>query len=501
MNQTSNYIAVDLGASSGRVVLGRWDGARFALEEMHRFANDPVSVMGHLHWDVLRLWADIKAGISTYAGKYREAPSGIGLATWGVDFGLLDRSGVLLGNPYHYRDSRTDGMDERAFNVVPRRQIFAQTGIQFMQINTLYQLFSMVQNSDPQLDAARTLLLMPNLFYYWLSGQKVAEYTDATTTQCFDAREQRWANDLLGRFSIPTHMLPPVVMPGTVLGDLLPGVAADVGLQQTAPVIAIGSHDTASAVAAIPDMDAHSIYISSGTWSLMGVETSEPVLTERALALNFTNEGGVGGTIRLLKNIAGLWLVQECRRQWQREGHSYEWEELLLLAEQAPPFRSLVDPDATTFLNPGNMPAALRDYCRRTGQPVPESVGAVVRCCIESLALKYRQVLGDLEGLVGHRLDTVRIVGGGCRNRMLCAFTADACDRHVVAGPVEATALGSILVQAIARGELQSLAEGRRAVAASVSLERYEPRNRAAWEETFARFSSLRDPAALSKQP
>ena len=271
----------------------------------------------------------------------------------------------------------------------------------------------------------------------------------------------------------------------------MPGVVAETGLRHTAPVIAIGAHDTASAVAAIPGMDADSAYISSGTWSLMGVETLEPVLSERALALNFTNEGGVGGTIRLLKNIAGLWLLQECRRQWQREGHSYEWDELLLMAEQAPPFRSLVDPDATTFLSPGNMPATLRDYCRRTGQPEPESVGAVIRCCIESLALKYRQVLGNLEELVGHRLNTVRIVGGGCKNRMLCAFTADACNRPVAAGPVEATALGSVLVQAMARGELQSLVEGRLAVAASVSLERFEPRNSAEWEAAFARFSNL----------
>ncbi len=488
---TSNYIAVDLGASGGRVVLGRWDGAGIALEEMHRFANEPVTVMGHLHWDVLRLWAEIKRGMAHYCATYREPLDGVGLATWGVDFGLLDSGGRLLGNPYHYRDSRTDGMLERAFEIVPRQQIFAQTGIQFMQINTLYQLFSMVQNSDPQLDAAHSLVLMPNLFYYWLSGQRVAEYTHATTTQCFDAGERRWANELLARLHIPTHLLPPVVAPGTVLGDLLPDVMYEIGLQRAAPVIAIASHDTASAVAAIPGLDASSAYISSGTWSLMGVETLEPVLSTRAEARNFTNEGGVGGTIRLLKNIAGLWLLQECRRQWQREGRNYEWDDLLVLAEQVQPFRSLVDPDATTFLSPGNMPAALREYCLHTGQAVPESVGAIIRCCIESLALKYRQVLSDLEDLVGHRLDTVRIVGGGCRNRMLCAFTADACNRPVMAGPVEATALGSIVVQAMARGEMHSVAEGRTAVAASVSLERFEPRNRTAWDEAFARFSSL----------
>ena len=496
MNRKSHYIAVDLGASTGRVLLGRWDGARFDLQELHRFANDPVTVMGHIHWDVLQLWAEIKAGLTRYASQYEEGLDGIALDTWGVDFGLFDRAGGLLGNPYHYRDARTDGMVEKVFEVVPREEVFGQTGIQFMQINTLYQLFSMAQNEDPQLEAASTLLTMPNLFYYWLSGQKVAEYTHATTTQCFDARERRWAVGLLERLSIPTHLLPSVVPPGTILGDLLPDIAGEAGLRHSVPVIATASHDTASAVAAIPGLDARSAYISSGTWSLMGVVTPEPVLTPAALARNFTNEGGVGGTIRLLKNIAGLWLLQECRRQWQREGQNFTWDQLLALSDEAPAFVSLVDPDATTFLTPGNMPATLRAYCRRTGQPEPESVGAVVRCCLESLALKYRQVLDDLQDLVGHRLDTVRIVGGGSQNHRLCQFAADACDRPVVAGPVEATALGNILVQAMARGELQGVEEGRRAVAASVQLQTYEPQDRAAWEDAYARFCNLQPATA-----
>jgi rhamnulokinase len=491
MTRTSNYIAIDLGASTGRVLLGRWDGARFDLQELHRFENEPVTVTGHLHWDVLRLWAEIKQGLARYAGQSHGQLDGVGLATWGVDYGLLDHAGRLLGNPYHYRDPRTNGMMEQAFEVVPREDIFAHTGIQFMQINTLYQLYSMVRDADPQLDAAGTLLVMPNLFNYWMSGQKVAEYTHATTTQCYDARERGWATGLLERLSIPTDLLPPVVQPGTVLGNLLPEVVGEVGLPGTAPVIATASHDTASAVAAIPGLDARSAYISSGTWSLMGVETPEPVLTPEALALNFTNEGGVGGTIRLLKNIAGLWLLQESRHQWQREGQTYEWDDLLAMAGQARPFSSLVDPDATTFLSPGNMPATLREYCARSGQEQPESVGAVVRCCLESLALKYRQVLGDLERLAGHRLDTIRIVGGGSLNRMLCQFTADACDRPVAAGPVEATALGNILVQAMARGELADVAAGRQAIAASVPLETYEPRDRAGWDDAYARFRSL----------
>ncbi|MEO5951604.1 MAG: FGGY family carbohydrate kinase, partial [Chloroflexia bacterium] len=322
MRQTSNYLAIDLGASSGRVLLGQWDGEHFTLQELHRFANEPVFVMGHLYWNILRLWADIKTGISRYASQFNDPLSGIGIDTWGVDYGLLDSAGKLLGNPYHYRDSRTNDMMEQVLQVVPRQEIFAQTGIQFMQINTLFQLYSMVQSQDPQLDAADSLLTMPSLFNYWLSGQKGAEYTHATTTQCFDARQRAWAGDLLKRLSIPSHIFPSITMPGTILGDLVSDVVAETGLRSATPVpiIVTAGHDTACAVAAIPSLTSTSAYISSGTWSLMGVEIAEPLLTLQALELNFTNEGGFNNTIRLLKNIAGLWLLQECRRQWQREG-------------------------------------------------------------------------------------------------------------------------------------------------------------------------------------
>ncbi|HIQ06368.1 MAG TPA: rhamnulokinase [Anaerolineae bacterium] len=491
MNDTTNFLAVDLGASNGRVLLGRWDGTRFDLQELHRFANGPVNVLGHLHWDPLRLWTEIKNGLANYAAQFDSPLAGIGVDTWGVDFALLDAAGGLLGNPYHYRDSRTDGIPELVFQRVSRRRIFEQTGIQFMQINTIFQLFSMVQASDPQLDAADTLLMMPDLFHYWLTGRKVAEYTDATTSQMFHSRERRWATELLSQLGIPTHILPPVVPPGTVLEEVRPEVMDEVGLDQPVPVIAPGSHDTASAVAAIPGLDVHSTYISSGTWSLMGVEIPEPVINDQTLDLNFTNEGGVANTIRLLKNITGLWLLQESRRQWQREGHDYSWDELLALAEQAEPFRSLVDPDASDFLNPGDMPAAIRAYCRRTGQPEPTSVGAVVRCCLESLALKYRWVLDALETLVGRRLGTIRIVGGGSRNRLLSQFTADACQRLVVTGPVEATALGNVMLQAIATGHLPDVAAGRRAIAASIEQQRFKPGPGGPWEEAFDCFKAL----------
>jgi rhamnulokinase len=495
MGRARKFVAIDLGASSGRVLLGRWDGARFDVGESHRFANGPVATMGRLHWDVLSIWAEIKSGLACcVAGETRGAGelAGIGLDTWGVDYALLDRDGRMLGNPYHYRDRRNDGTMELAFERVPRSSIYDTTGIQMMQINTLYQLLSMVRDGDPQLDVAKTLLLMPNLFGYWLSGQPVAEYTFATTTQCLEARDRRWAVELLDKLGIPTGIFPPLVGPGTVLGPLLADVAQETGLEGSVPVIAVGSHDTASAVAAIPGLDARSAYISSGTWSLMGVEVAAPVINELSLAGNFTNEGGVGGTIRLLRNIPGLWLLQECRRHWQHEGSEYSWEGLLDRAEREEPFRCIIDPDAPELLNPPDMPAAIRALCRQTGQEPPETVGAVVRCCLESLALRYRATLDDLQELVGHRLDVIRIVGGGSQNRLLCQMAADACGVPVVAGPVEATALGNLMVQAIATGELDDVAAGRAAVAASVTLDTYEPRSGGAWEEMLAR---LRRPA------
>jgi rhamnulokinase len=493
MGNPRRFVAIDLGASNGRLLLGRWDGARFDISEVHRFGNGPVSTMGHLHWDVLSIWAEIKSGLACcIAGETRaDGLAGLGLDTWGVDYALLDREGKMLGNPYHYRDRRNDGTMELVFGRVPRSAVYDTTGIQTMQINTLFQLFSMVRDSDPQLEAAKTLLPMPNLFSYWLSGQRAAEYTIATTTQCLAARDRRWAVELMGKLDIPTAMFPPIVEPGVVLGHLLPDVAAETGLPDSVPVISVGCHDTASAVAAIPGLDTRSAYISSGTWSLMGVEVPAPIINEQSQAGNFTNEGGVGGTIRLLRNIPGLWLIQECRRQWQREGSEYTWEGLLDRAEREEPFRHLIDPEAPELLNPPDMPAAIRALCRRTGQEQPETVGAVVRCCLESLALRYRQTLADLEQLVGHSLEVVRIVGGGSQNRLLCQMAADACGIPVVAGPVEATALGNLMVQAIATGDLDDVAAGRAAVAASVTLDSYEPQPGAAWDAALSRLSDL----------
>ena len=491
MSETANFLAVDLGAASGRVMLGQWDGARFALRELRRFPNGPVAAQGHLYWDVLRLWQEIKNGIARYAAEYDQPLAGIGIDSWAVDFGLLDQAGRLLGNPYHYRDRRNDGMAELVDQLVAPRRLFAQTGIQRQPFNTLYQLFSMRHSRDPQLEAAQTLLLIPDLFGYWLSGAVVAEYTNATTTQFCDTLERGWALDLLRRLDLPADILPPLAPPGARIGAVLPEIRAETGLRHPALVIATATHDTASAVAAVPGLDAASMYISSGTWSLVGVELTQPILSEQARLLNFTNEGGVAGTIRLLKNVGGLWLLQECQRVWQREGQRYSWSDLLAQAAQATPLTSLVDPDAPDFLNPPDMPQALRQYCWRSGQVAPDSAGALVRCCLESLALKYRWSLLALEDLTNTRLTMIRIVGGGSQNKLLCQLTADACGRVVMAGPVEATALGNIVVQAVATGHLPSVAAGRQAIAAAAHPTVYEPQRSTDWDSVVARFNEL----------
>lgn len=491
MSNTTNFLAVDIAAASGRVIVGRWDGARFALEELHQFWNGPVAEGGHLYWDAERLWREVRAGLAAYAARDGAPLAGIGVDTWAVDYGLLDSEGQLLGKPFHYRDSRTTGVPAWVDTRIAPAELYAITGIQRLPLNTLYQLAAAARGADLQLAAAETMLLIPDLLHYWMTGRKVAEYTNASTTMAFDARERRWATDLLEALDIPTHILPPLVEPGASLGPLLPAVRQAAGLAHEVPVFAVGTHDTASAVAAVPDLDGRSAYISSDTWSLVGVELDAPVLSAAAQRLNFTNEGGVGGTIRFLKNVGGLWLLHECQRQWQLEGSSHSWAELMALAEAAQPLRSLIDPDTPEFLAVGNMPAMIRAYCRRTAQPEPAGVGATIRCCLESLALKYRWVVEALEGLTGRQLATVRVVGRGSQNALLCQLTADACKRPVVAGPVESTALGNILVQAIATGHLPNLQAARHAAAASVEQVVYTPRDGGDWDAAIVGFEAL----------
>ncbi len=495
MKATTDFLAVDLGASSGRLVAARWDGARFALEEVHRFPNGGVATGDGLYWDVLRIWAEIGTGLEKWCARQGQAPASISVDTWGVDFALLDSSGHLVANPHHYRDSRTLGVPEQVYRRVPRAEVFAHTGIQSLSFNTLFQLFQMEASNDPRLDAAETLVMMPDLFHYWLSGETAVEYTIASTTEMLDCRRRDWARDMLSALGIPTRLLGAVVPPGTVLAVMRPDVARRCGARARVPVIAGASHDTASAIAAIPHLDAGSVYISSGTWSLMGVELDQPITSPEVLSHGFTNEGGIAGTIRLLKNIAGLWLVQECVRQWRKEGVALDWDSVVRLARDAPPFVSIVDPDAPDFLAPDDMPAAIRQSCRTTRQPEPCDQGALARCCLESLALKCRWVLESLRSVTGRAQDTIRIVGGGSRNALLCQLTADACGSLVVAGPVEASALGNVMVQAMATGHLDSLASARAAVAASCDIAKYQPVHDDRWDAAYATLRRLLDRA------
>ncbi|GAB4548044.1 MAG: rhamnulokinase family protein [Anaerolineae bacterium] len=492
MSQSLNFLAFDLGAESGRAMLGQFDGERIRLSEVHRFANGPVylpvhgSLMGYsMHWDVLRLWTEIKQGMALVARQHSADLSSVGLDTWGVDFALLDRDGALLSNPYHYRDARTDGMLEEAFRRVSREEIFERTGIQFMTLNSLYQLLSMVIGQSPALEVAETFLTMPDLFNYWLTGSKVCEFSNATTTQCYDPRQGDWARSMLESLGIPTHIFPSIVQPGTVLDRLSPLVAEEVGLQGVS-VIAPACHDTGSAVAAVPAEGPGFAWISSGTWSIMGAELPEPVINEKSLAFNFTNEGGVCGTFRFSRNIMGLWLVQECRRTWARQGEEYSYDDLTRMAADARPFLAVLDPDHHSFLRPGDMPARIQAYCQQTNQPVPQSRGAIVRCALESIALKYRWVLERLEEMLGHRLDPLHIVGGGTQNQLLSQLTADAIGRRVITGPIEATTVGNVLMQAMALGHLASLEEVRQVVRNSFEVTTYEPTDRAGWDEAYA---------------
>ena len=467
-----HYLAFDLGAESGRAMLGTLNAGRLTVEELHRFPNTPVRVFDALYWDTLRLWHEIQRGLAIAGHERRLALDGIGIDTWGVDFALLGEDGALADNPRHYRDARTNGVMEKVFAVVPRAEVFRQTGIQFMQFNSLYQLYALKLAGSPALAAARTLLFMPDLLNYWLTGVMSSELTIASTSQFYDPRRKTWATDLLERLGLPTGILPRIVAPGTRLGPLLDSVASAAGLSAV-PVYAAGCHDTASAVAAVPAEGTNWCYISSGTWSLMGAELDEPVINERVLAGNLTNEVGAAGKVRFLKNIAGLWLLQECRRAWAIEGTEYSYDELVRLAGEAQPRRARIDPDA--FLEPGDMPRKIAGHCRARGQTPPQTPGEFTRTILESLAERYRQVLESLESLAERRFDVIHIVGGGSRNALLNQLVADATGRTVIAGPSEATAIGNVLIQAIGAGELSGLAEARATVRSSFGADVYKP--------------------------
>lgn len=491
MARDSRFLAFDFGAESGRALLGVISGRKLALHEVHRFPNVSVTTLGHMHWNVLQQFQDIKQGLRLALQETAGELDGIGVDTWGVDFGLLGEDGELLAIPSHYRDSRTDAMPDEVFGIVPWEEVFEVTGIQLMQLNTLYQLYAMVKSGSTALKHASRLLMMPDLFNYWLTGRQVGEFTIATTSQCFDPRRGDWARPMLERLGIPTDMLPEIVKPGTTVGPLHESLVAELGSGRGVPVFAPGCHDTASAVASVPATGTGHAYLSSGTWSLMGVETKEPMITEKARSRNFTNEGGVADTFRFLHNIMGLWIVQECRRTWLNAGEELSYADLTEMAREAEGFVSVVDPNSPVFLAPGDMPQRIREFCRDTGQPVPETKAAVVRCALDSLALAYRTTIEDLDDMLGKRHDPIHIVGGGTQNTLLSQLTADVTGRRVIAGPIEATAIGNVLVQAMGAGIVGSLGEVREIVRNSFDLVTYEPRPTRGVDRAYSTFRQL----------
>lgn len=475
--KAKTVLAVDIGAESGRVMGVHFDGKDLGLEELHRFPNPTVTIRGTLYWDILGLWRDVKAGIEK--GKALD-PTSVGLDTWGVDFALLDAQGALLGNPVHYRDHRTEGMQEKAFSRVPKAEIFSQTGIQFISINTLYQMLSLVEASSPQLAIANTFLTIPDLLNYWLTGARVCEFSNATTTQMFNPITGGWATSMLEKLRIPIHIFPEIVHSGTRLGTY-----------DGLTVIAPACHDTGSAVAAVPAGIADFAYISSGTWSLVGLEVDRPIINQSALAANVTNEGGVYGTYRLLKNVMGLWIFQQCRATWEKEGTSLSYDALVEMALTAKPLTAFVNPDDLAFLTPGDHPRLVREMCQKSGQPVPETRGAVARVVLESLALAYRQVIKQLAAVSGQEVKVIHIVGGGSQNTLLNQMTADATGIPVIAGPSEATVIGNALVQFITLGELHNIHEARQMVTAAGPLSRYEPQAGDRWDDAYQQYREL----------
>lgn len=481
-----SYIAVDLGAESGRVMLAAVDASGVFLREMHRFTNGPVRVGPTLYWDVLRLWNEIKVGLAKAIAENPDI-AGVGVDTWGVDFGLLDEYGQLIGNPVHYRDARTEGVSGEFFTRLAHEKVYGLTGIQTLPFNTLFQLVALTRRNPGALAGARHLLFIPDLLVYWLCGRMVNEYTIASTSQMLHAHTRRWAPEILAAIPAPVWLFPEIVMPGTVLGPIADDVVAlPKHTNRVIPVIAVGSHDTASAVAAVPAAGEDWLFLSSGTWSLLGVEVCQPVLSPKAAQYNFTNEGGVEGRIRLLKNIAGLWPLQECRRAWAEQGREFDYQTLLRLAREEPARSALLNLDDAAMLSPGDMPRKIVEQCRRTGQSVPETPGRFTRVILESLAARYARVKDMLTDVTGRGFKRLHIVGGGSQNELLNQMTADATGLEVHAGPVEATAIGNVLAQALATGQIPSLAAGRELVAKTALIRVYQPRETDRWQNWAA---------------
>ncbi|MFV0529503.1 MAG: rhamnulokinase [Lachnospiraceae bacterium] len=488
MEKEKRVLAFDFGASSGRAMLGELKDGTITMQEVHRFSNDPVIVNQTMYWDVLRLLYEIKQGL-VKAKRFGSIES-IGIDTWGVDFGLLDKDGYLLENPVHYRDARTAGMMEQAFGMLPREEFYQITGNQFMEINTVFQLLSLKTHRPELLERADAVLLMPDLFIYLLTGIKVAEYSEATTTQILDARQRDWSQRILQALDLPAQLFQKIIPTATVVGTLSDAVCEELEIEKS-EVIAVAGHDTQCAMAAVPTQEDDFVFISCGTWSLLGTELLEPLINADSERFNITNEGGYGGKASFLKNIIGLWLIQESRRQWIREGEELGFGELEQMAKTAAPLQCFIDPDAPEFVPAGNIPRRIRAFCERTGQYVPQSKAEIVRCINESLALKYRVAVEELQQCTGKVYDTIHLLGGGIQSKLLCQFTANASQKHVVAGPVEATVLGNMLLQWVAKGEIADLKEGRHIIANSPDIASYTAEDGPAWKEAYERFKKI----------
>lgn len=485
---TKRVLAFDFGASSGRAIIGCFDGDKITLEEVHRFSNDPVSVGGTVYWDVLRLFYEIKQGIikAKIAGGF----DSIGIDTWGVDFGLIDSEGKLMENPVHYRDVRTVGLVDEAFKTMPKEKLYGITGIQFMELNTLFQLISLKKYRPWMLERADKMLFMPDLFGYMLTGKMCAEYSIASTSQLIDLDKKTWSREILDAFGIKESVFAPLVQPGTVLGELSKEVCEECGVDPV-PVISVCGHDTQSAITSVPCEDGAFAFLSSGTWSLFGTELDKPIVNETSMNINITNEGGFDGSTGFLKNIIGLWFIQESRRQWKREGKEYSYADLEKLALAAEPFKCFIDPDAPEFVPHGNIPERVREFCRKTGQYVPETVGEIMRCIYESLAMKYRLTFEKLRECTERDYPVIHVIGGGTKDGLLCQMTANSCDRTVKAGPIEATVMGNVAVQLMSDGSVKNIGQARKIVADSSELKTFEPKDTDKWAGAYEDFLKI----------
>ncbi|MBV7273963.1 rhamnulokinase [Clostridium sp. PL3] len=494
MKKEKRVLAFDFGASGGRAMLGIYDGSNIKIEEIHRFSNDPVIVNGTMYWDILRLFYEIKQGL--IKAKFHGGFDSVGIDTWGVDFGIIDECGDLVENPIHYRDGRTKGMLEKSFEKISKDEFYYITGNQFMEINTAFQLLSLVEKRSYLLEKADKILLMPDLLNYMLTGIKTTEYSIASTTQLLDAKKGMWSDKAIEALNIPKKLFTEIIPTGTKIGQISDEVCSELGIKKC-DVIAVAGHDTQSALVSVPNEEENFIFISCGTWSLFGTELEKPLINEKSSKYNITNEGGYGGKASFLKNIIGLWLIQESRRQWIKEGEEFGFSELEKMADSAESFKCFVDPDASEFVPAGNIPERIREYCKRTSQKIPETKGEIVRCINESLALKYRYELEKIEECTERKYENIYMVGGGIQSKLLCQMTADACNCKVTAGPVEATVFGNIVLQLIAQGAIDALEEAKKIVAKSPDIRRYSPQNTSLWNEAYERFKEAKTAYAI----